>query len=166
MTRRSFGKVAAVAVPSLLLTGCPTALDLLEASVTALEALLPLIAPAAGIPLALVTLVESYASAVSGAITKTADILAGAGTAADKASQIAALFVGIVLPFVPPQYQLLANAVQAVVNYLQKFLASLGVVKTNLRAAHLANGKPSQADELRISAIRARAVAVHNKVQR
>jgi hypothetical protein len=141
----------------LAMVGCSTSpIEYLNLAVGALEVVLPLIGPAAGIPPNVISSVESYLGATSDAISKATDILNGPGTSAEKTAQIVAAFAGIAEPIVPVQYQALANAVQQVALYVAKFLASLPPA---------AGATASQSDLAKLATIRNRAGAVHRAIR-
>ena len=146
------------------MTGC-SAVDYMELAVTALEDALPLIGPAVGIPAPLLGLVETYLSATSQALTQAATIMESSATAAEKAGEITAAFIGIVVPLVPPQYAALAAGIAKIVADVFKFLKSLGLPApaSALKGTHAA--ALSTKDRWRIEALAGRARVVHGKVQ-
>jgi hypothetical protein len=162
MTRRTFNTLAPAGIAAAVFTqtGCQSALDWLELAVGALEYALPLIAPAAGIPPAIVTMVSSYLGGVSQAITEASTILQSTQTPAQKAVAIAAAFAGIVAPLVPSQYSALAAAIAKIVQYVANFLTSTANNAT-AKTATL-----STANMTRVQSIRLRAINVHNAVRR
>ena len=111
------------------------------------------------------TAVESYLAAVSTAISKATDILAGPGTPAAKSAQIVAAFAGIAAPVVPAKYQSLVNAIQQVAQYVAQFIGSLPppavAGKMSARAVSV-----SPADAAKLTQIKARAQKVLLQTQR
>lgn len=159
--KRNFCAVVA-AILILCLVGCsPSAIDILNLAVGALEIALPLIGPAAGVDPGTIAAVQTYLGATSQAITQASDILAGPGTDAQKAAAIAQAFANIVAPLVPVKYQALAAAVEQVAQYIAQFLA-----KTASMARSETSHQVSPADTQRLGTIKARAGAVHLKVVR
>lgn len=164
MTRRTFNTLApaGIAAAAFTQTGCQSALDWLELAVGALEAALPLVAPAAGVDPATIASVNTYLAATSQAIGEASSILAGSGTDAQKATAIVAAFAGIAAPVVPAQYSALVAAVVLVAKYVAQFLAKLPAPTTPASVTHPA----STADKAKLQTIQQRAVAVHKAVIR
>jgi hypothetical protein len=161
-TRRTISAaIAALLILSMI--GCTTSpIQILDLAVGAAELVLPLIGSAAHIDPAVQTAVEGYLSAASGAIAQASDILAGPGTDGQKSAAIVAAFAGIAVPIVPAQYQAIANAVQALAQYIAQFLGSL---PAPMAMAHTATAKASvhtlsASDQATLTKIKARALAV------
>jgi hypothetical protein len=159
---------ALAAILILSMVGCATSpIDLLNLAIGAAEVALPLVGGAAHVDPAVVTAVEGYLSAASQAIGQASDILAGPGTDAQKAVQIAAAFAGIAAPVVPGQYQSIANAVQAVAGYIAKFLASLPAPSAATANAMAVTAHPiSPANRAKLASIKARADALHARLKK
>jgi hypothetical protein len=160
----SFVVAAAVAF-----MGCGTSqiISNLELAVDAVSVALPLVGPAAGLPVDVQTQVGQYLVATSKAIGQASDILAGPGDDATKAAQITAAFAGIAAPIVPAKYQAIAQAVQQVATLVAKFLGSLPVASTQpiaVRAPGARAALPGQATALskgdlaRLAAVKTKAL--------
>ena len=165
-TRTIFAAIAAILIISL--AGCAvSAVQTLELVVSAAEIALPLIAPSAGVDPATVTAVDGYLAAVSTAVSKASDILAGSGTNAQKAAEITIAFANIADPIVPAKYQGLANAVAQVAAAVEKFLLSQPAAAPQSSAKY---GSPRVAmpgaDLAKLAQIKARAQKVLLQTQR
>ncbi len=151
--------IAIVLVVVLFLTACQpsTLISALDAVVTAAEIALPIIGSTAGIPPAVMSGIVSYLQAVDVAIHQTSVILAGPGTAADKAAQILAAFAGTAAGCncIPPGTpQVVVSVIQAVANAIAKFLAQFA--QPSLLASDHAI-KITRADRAALAKIRTRA---------
>lgn len=163
MTHKRTAGIAALLILSMV--GCTTSpLEILNLAVGAAELVLPLIGPAAHIDPAVQASVENYLTATSGAIAQASDILTGPGTTAQKSAAIVAAFAGIAAPIVPPQYQGIANAVQAVAQYVAKFLASLPSPVAASARTTTAPHVLSQSDQAKVAKIKARALALKTAI--
>lgn len=159
----------------LLLTGCTNnqVITDLTLAVDALEIALPLIGPSAHLPPDLEAQIQAYLGATSQAITQASDILAGAGTDAQKAAAITAAFAGIAQPLIPPQYAGIGAAVAQVASLVSKFLGSLPATKVAAEAVSArtvampgANAKTtalSKGDISKLAKVKARAALVHER---
>ena len=111
----------------LLLSACSTSqvITNLQIALDAITVGLPILAGITGVPASTVTAVESYISATNAALGQASTILAGSGTDAEKAAQIAAAFANIAKPIVPSQYAAIAALVATVAGDVAQFLASV-----------------------------------------
>ncbi len=121
----------ALLIGALLLSGCQpsTVISSLEAVVAAAEIALPVIGAAAGLPPATMAGIVQYLQLVDVAITRSATILAGTGTVAEKSALIAQAFAGIAngcgcIPAGTPQT--VVAVVNAVIQAISKFLVNVG----------------------------------------
>lgn len=121
-------KPAALLLATLLiLSGCSTSqvINNLQTALDAISAGLPILAGITGVPPATVTQVETYLTATNQALGQASTILAGSGTDAQKAAQIAAAFAGIAAPVIPSQYAAIASLIGTVAQDVAAFLASV-----------------------------------------
>ena len=111
----------------LVLASCTSSqvITNLQIALDAISAGLPILAGITGVPANTVTAVETYITATNSALGKASTILAGPGTDAEKAAQIAAAFANIALPVVPSQYAAIAALVATVAGDVAQFLASV-----------------------------------------
>lgn len=150
----------------LILAGCATSpIAILEITITAVEAALPLIGPTAGVDPATLAVVSAYLGAVSSAISQASDILASGATAAEKAAEITQAFAGLAVPLVPPQDQALVSAVQKVAACVAELLTSTvaSTPKSSMAAARAVRPL-SASDRQKLTDIKARATAVRLKL--
>jgi hypothetical protein len=120
----------------LILSGCSTSqvLSNLQIALDAVSVALPILAGLTGVPAPVVAAVESYVQATNTALGQASTILAGAGTDAQKAAQIAAAFAAIAVPVVPAQYAVLVQLVATLAADVAQFLA--GVPAATAAVAH------------------------------
>jgi len=118
---------AIVLAALLILSACSTSQVIanLQIALDAVAAGLPILSGITGVPPAVVSDVETYATATNQALGQASTILAGSGTDAQKAAQIAAAFAGITAPVVPAQYAAIANLVATVAKDVAAFLSSV-----------------------------------------
>src|ERR1035438_6342824 len=135
--------IAALMIGCLIGCGQTTVIQNLQITLDAITAAFPIIAGLTTIPPATVTDVESYLDATNTALAQASTILAGPGTDAQKAAQIAAAFAAIAQPVVPSQYTSIVTLIGTVSKDVATFLASLPaqtvttttVLSANSRAA-------------------------------
>lgn len=118
---------AIVLAALLILSACSTSQVIanLQIALDAVAAGLPILSGLTNVPPEVVAQVETYVGATNQALGQASTILAGTGTDAQKAAQIAAAFAGIAAPIVPPQYAAIANLVKTVAQDVAAFLASV-----------------------------------------
>jgi hypothetical protein len=150
---------------ALFTVGCQTStiISTLENVVSAAEIAIPVIGAATGLSSATSALIVSYLQEVNIATAQAATILAGAGTSAQKAAEIAKAFAAIaagcncVPPGTPQEVIAVVNAVaQAVLQFLTNFPATPApppVVKV------------SAPDRAKLTSIRTRAEANMGKLK-
>ena len=111
----------------LILLACTTSQVIanLQIALDAISAGLPILAGITGVPAGTVAAVETYITATNQALGQASTILAGSGTDAEKAAQIAAAFANIAKPIVPSQYAAIAALVATVAGDVAQFLASV-----------------------------------------
>ena len=112
----------------LLTTGCNSSstISTLQAVVSAVSAVFPIIGSAAGLPPAVVNQIADYLSQVSYASAQAVDIWDSSATPAAKAAQITALFSHIATVNLPPgTAQTVVSAITAVASAVAAFLATL-----------------------------------------
>jgi hypothetical protein len=142
-------KPAAVLLAALLvLSACSPSQTItnLQIALDAISAALPILAGITGVPLPLVTTVETYLTATNSALGQASTIEAGPGTDAEKAVQIAAAFAGIAKPLVPGEFSIIAGLVQTIAGGVESYLASIpgasapaagGLTASSLPAGHI-----------------------------
>jgi hypothetical protein len=136
-------KIALVAFLIVCLMGCgqTTVIQNLQITLDAITAAFPIIAGLTTIPPATVTDVETYLDATNTALAQASTILAGPGTDAQKAAQIAAAFAAIAQPVVPAQYASIVTLIGTVAKDVATFLASLPAVTTTSTTTLTANNR-------------------------
>lgn len=158
-----------IALVTLLLVGlwaCTSnqIIQSLTVAVDAAEVAVPLVAGAAGVPPAVVTMLENYLGAVSQALAQTTDILAKGEPPAQEAADITAAFAGATLPVLPPGLPgAVAAAVQKVAMLVAQFLAQLPAKTAAAARANAITPAPpqfSKKDLAKLGALHERAVAL------
>lgn len=148
----------------LSMSGCTqqSAISLLNAVVSTVEATFPIIAAAVGLPPAVGALVSAYLSGVSTAVEQSATILASSASAAQKATEIAAVFASVIAPNLPPGTpQTVVTVIQAVINAVANFLKATAPTAPAVKTARLAN--ISAKDQATLIDIRTRAIVAKQK---
>jgi hypothetical protein len=166
--RRSNIKAFFVLALLVTLTGCTQSQIVgdLELVVTGMEAVFPAVASAAGLSPAVTQQVAMYLQAVGGATSKASDILAGAGTAQQKASEIVALFAGVAVPVLPAgTAKTVVSAIQLVATAVAKFLTNFQPVKLAARSSAVPQKAPAQTDVAKLQQIHGRAMSVLEKAK-
>ena len=143
VTRRSILKASTVSLTggsALLLTGCgvQTVLSNLELVLSLAEEAFAVAAPLfPGIGPVLTGLINNYLNAVSTAIDQTSALIPADGVVTPAiASQIATLWVNVVLPVLPAGLpQVIANALLKIEPAIVAFLKSIGVIPPAATAA-------------------------------
>jgi hypothetical protein len=125
--------LAFVLAALLILSACSPSQTIgnLQIALDAISAALPIVSGLTGIPQPLVTTVETYITATNQALGQSSTILAGSGTDAQKAAQIAAAFAGIAAPIVPGQFSAIASLVQTIAGDVASFLGSVPAATAN-----------------------------------
>lgn len=135
------------------LTGCNSnqAIANLQLAVEAADIAFSAVASSAGLPAATQTAVSNYLTAADQALSQASQILAGPGTAAEKAARLTATFAQVASPLLPAGTpQTVVNAVQAVSNAIARFLSQVG-------AAQGMPATPSAAQKQKLQQIQVRA---------
>lgn len=125
--------IALLLIVSLLsMSGCgpiSTATTMLETILTAAEAILPIIAPLAGVDPALAATISKWLQLVSDDVGKATAVIQNTTlTTLQKSAQITEIFanVALVVPGLPPEVSILVQAVVAAVN---AFVGQFGTPK-------------------------------------
>lgn len=155
MTRRECLGTVFAPLP-LALVGCSPSqvLTTLRAVVASAEYAVSIIGPAAGVPAATLEAINRYLVAVGKATAEAADILASAGTAAEKSALIVKAFAGIGMVWAgggtPAQIVAVVNAVaQAVANFLRLFPSGANA-RAPLSKVDVGSGARKQLAEIRL----------------
>lgn len=132
MTRRYV--LAGAVLLGLVACSSSQLISTLRAVVIAAEIALPIIGQASGAPPFTIAAINRYLQGVGKATAEAADILAGAGSSAEKSARIVQSFSGVAVgcqclgPGTPSQIAGVVNAVaQAVVRFLANFPRTEGV---------------------------------------
>jgi hypothetical protein len=135
-TRKPSAALAAILI--LCLVACTTSqvITNLQIALDAVTAALPILASVTGVPAGTVMQVETYVTATNAALGEASTILAGSGTTAEKAAQIAAAFATIAAPVVPAQFDSLAALVATLAGDVAAFLASVPGTPAAATVAH------------------------------
>lgn len=127
LRKRLSGAIALILILAMLGCASTQVVGDLQVALDLVATALPILSAATGVPAATMTAVETYITAANAALGQASTILAGSGTDAVKAAQIAAAFAGIAAPVVPAQYAAIATLVQTLAGDVATFLVSLGV---------------------------------------
>lgn len=149
-------RAALAVIVILALVGCSTGTVItnLQTALDAISAVIPILGTITGVPVDDVSAAETYVQAANQALGQASTILAGSGTDASKAAQIAAAFAGIAAPVVPAQYANIVALVQTVAGDVAQFLASVPATSTAAANAIATGGhttKWSDADRARLA---------------
>lgn len=156
--------IAVIVILALLMAACApsTVVTALEAVVTAAEVAIPIIGPAAGLPMATTTAIIQYLQLVNQAAAQASTILAGTGTPAQKAADILKAFSNVAagcncIPAGTPAaiVQVINGVGQAIATFLENFHPVTTPPVT--AAAKIPNLKVSAKDRDRLKQIQQRA---------
>lgn len=150
----------------LLTTGCNSSstISTLQAVVSAVSAVFPIIGSAAGLPPAVVNQIADYLSQVSYASAQAVDIWDSSATPAAKAAQITALFSHIAAVNLPPgTAQTVVSAITAVASAVAAFLGTLPSTATTAKPT--APPPLSASDHAKLKTIKSDALADAQKAR-
>jgi hypothetical protein len=159
----------------VLLVGCPstsTLISVLENVVSAAEIAVPVIGAATGLNPATSAAIVSYLQEVNIATAQAATILAGTGTSAQKAAEIAKAFAAVAngckcVPAGTPQeiVSVVDAVAQAVLNFLANATTPPVTASSGAKAAKAPSFKVSASDRIALANIRSRALQNVDKLK-
>jgi phage-related protein len=162
ISRRKFSLLAFLTTPLLFLVSCGTSavIQALQLAVDAASIAIPLVASVTGVPPQTVALLLTYLEQVSRAIDGAATILASAGTPAQHAVAILALFAGIAIPDLTGIPAAIVSAVKLVAERVAAFLANFNQSKLNAMGVQAQQPQTvSSGDRAKLAGIGAKAQA-------
>lgn len=154
-----------IGICGALFSGCKASgtIETLQFALDAISAGFPTIAKLTGVPADITNLVVTYLDQTNEALSQASVILAGPGTDAQKAAQVAAAFAVIVAPDLPGQYATLVQLIATVAGDVAKFLATLPATGPSTSTTPAASRVTKLSDHDRQSLAAARVKAVANR---